>query len=817
MADTSDMSRSDSQTPKSSKSDSELIRKRDPYYIHPSDNPGAQIVVNLLTLGNYLIWSRSIRIALKAKNKLGFIDGSLLPPVDTMSDEFLRWSDADSMVTAWILHSMTKDLMEAYMFSPSARDLWLELEEKFGVSDKSVVFSLGKQLNQIIQGNDSLALYSNKQKKLMDELNCLSPKSPCICNGCTCGGYKKLHDKVESNDTMTFLYGLNESYDSIVSTILLMEPMPSYNKVYSLVARIEKQRSLGMSNAVSSSIDASALAVKVPEPSKNGGDSGKRREYVKKSDRYCNFCNKSGHMEDACFKKHGYPEWFEKYKTKKSGQNTTLAVANGEGSSQSKGMDSSQIAQLIQMELKKLVSKKGGTEESPVNASYFADFAGNITLSSSTYIQGSDKWVIDSGASSHVTGNVHFLTDIRLVRGLNTVTLPDGSVKYVSSVGTVCLSDAFQLKNVLYVPDFRYNLISVSKLVCDSSIQVKFHSSGCVMQDLLNDRIIATGFLEKNLYILSRMLQCNSSLVSLHDVNTNVNNVSQLSDVHKPDLWHVRLGHPSTKTLEQLSFITKHVDSDYKGYKLFDLLTEELFVSRDVQFCEDIFPFQGKPLLPEVVVPTPHVFVEDEDFSFLPVSQNSSKSQSDMSPVSDSLVSSPSESEKSVSSTSVPIAQEVSTASQQPEVVVRASTRVKKPPDWMKNYVTCTIPHSSSHSPKAFPYVTPNCFSNNYLIFLTNMSQEVLFEVAMELVENGTVVNHPCSGPVQRIRDLMKRNWDVILVHAFREANRAADFMAKLSHKLTESLHCFDYPHERLSFILADDLSGHLMPRLCVS
>ncbi|KAF7834460.1 uncharacterized protein G2W53_009319 [Senna tora] len=714
MEDTSEMSRSGSQAPKSSKSDSELIRKRDPYYIYPSDNPGAQIVVNLLTLGNYLIWSRSIRIALKAKNKLGFIDGSLLPPVDTMSDEFLRWSDADSMVTAWILHSMTKDLMEAYMFSPSARDLWLELEEKFGVSDKSVVFSLGKQLNQIIQGNDSLALYSNKQKKLMDELNCLSPKSPCICNGCTCGGYKKLHDKVESNDTMTFLYGLNESYDSIVSTILLMEPMPSYNKVYSLVARIEKQRSLGMSNAASSSIDASALAVKVPEPSKNGGDSGKRREYVKKSDRYCNFCNKSGHMEDACFKKHGYPEWFEKYKTKKSGQNTTLAVTNGEGSSQSKGMDSSQIAQLIQMELKKLVSKKGGTEESPVNASYFADFAGNITLSSSTYIQGSDKWVIDSGASSHVTGNVHFLTDIRLVRGLNTVTLPDGSVKYVSSVGTVRLSDALQLKNVLFVPDFRYNLIFVSKLVCDSSIQVKFHSYGCVMQDLLNDRIIATGFLEKNLYILSRMLQCNSSLVSLHDVNTNVNNVSQLSDVHKPDLWHVRLGHPSTKTLEQLSFITKHVDlltgklpkytvfktfgclayttnllphknkfderakkclflgyaADYKGYKLFDLLTEELFVSRDVQFCEDIFPFQGQPLLPEVVVPTPHVFVEDEDFSSLPVSQNSSESQSDTSPVSDSLVSSPSESEKSVSSTIVPIAQEVSPASQQPEVVV---------------------------------------------------------------------------------------------------------------------------------------------------
>ena len=36
--------------------------------------------------------------------------------------------------------------------------------------------------------------------------------------------------------------GLNESFDGIQSQILLLDPLPSVNKVYSMVLRIEKQR-----------------------------------------------------------------------------------------------------------------------------------------------------------------------------------------------------------------------------------------------------------------------------------------------------------------------------------------------------------------------------------------------------------------------------------------------------------------------------------------------------------------------------------------------------------------------------------------------
>ncbi|KAF7835872.1 ribonuclease H [Senna tora] len=750
----------------------EVKRRRDPYYIHPSDNSGSPIVVNLLTLGNFLIWSRSIRIALKTKNKLGFIDGTCLPPEDTTSEDFQRWSDADSLVIGWILHSMTKDLMEAYMFASSARALWLELEDKFGVSDRSVVFSLGKQLIQTVQGNDSLALYSNKQKKLIDELNCMSPKSPCICNGCTCGGYKKLNEKVESNDTMTFLYGLNESYDNIVSTILLMEPLPSYNKVYSLVARIEKQRSIG--SITSGTVDASALAVNTNYSAKAGG-SNKKKEYVKKSDRYCQFCNKSGHMEDACFKKHGYPEWFDEYKKKKNTQHTALATGETETDSKQKNTEgsASQLSQMIQMEIKKFMKMKGSNEESPVNANatYFADFAGNTTLSNANYIQGSNKWVIDSGASSHVTGNVELLHDLKVIRGKNTVTLPDGSVKIVKSMGTAKINGCLRLDNVLYVPEFRYNLISVSKLVSDSSIEVKFHSLGCVMQDRLNNQVLAEGTLEKNLYVLNKTLNCNSNSVVLNNVDASVN----LSSQHN-DLWHVRMGHPSSKALSQLSFVAKVVDwkqpkfsdirtfgclayatnthphkskfqerakkcmmigyaADSKAYKLFDLNTEEVFISRDVQFYESVFPLLGSHTSNgKLAVPIPLASVDQRKMDLIDFSDEEAIDHTpdvvnesvvdeteleEVDSISASVTPNPHSSPDSVPSTT----SDPHVVSPTPEAPVRRSTRERQPPTWLKNYVNCAVPSSSSYTPQAFPYTKPNCFSESYMVFLANMSQ----------------------------------------------------------------------------------------------
>ncbi|KAK4273339.1 hypothetical protein QN277_021762 [Acacia crassicarpa] len=54
------------------------------FYIHPNENPALVLVAPPLDGANYHSWSKSMHMALLSKNKLQFIDGSLVPPSSTI-------------------------------------------------------------------------------------------------------------------------------------------------------------------------------------------------------------------------------------------------------------------------------------------------------------------------------------------------------------------------------------------------------------------------------------------------------------------------------------------------------------------------------------------------------------------------------------------------------------------------------------------------------------------------------------------------------------------------------------------------------------
>ena len=81
----------------------------DPWFLHHRENPGAVLVSQPLIGGeNYPAWAQSVRKSLIAKNKLGFIDGSLTlssPIVDSPS-AIQAWICADNMVGTWLINSI---------------------------------------------------------------------------------------------------------------------------------------------------------------------------------------------------------------------------------------------------------------------------------------------------------------------------------------------------------------------------------------------------------------------------------------------------------------------------------------------------------------------------------------------------------------------------------------------------------------------------------------------------------------------------------------------------------------------------------------
>ncbi|KAL4279633.1 hypothetical protein GQ457_03G035300 [Hibiscus cannabinus] len=79
-------------------------------YLHPSDTPGVSLISHQLTgVENYSIWSRSLRIAFLAKNKLGFLDGECKRE-DFEDSLHPQWDRCNAIALSWILNTVSNDL-----------------------------------------------------------------------------------------------------------------------------------------------------------------------------------------------------------------------------------------------------------------------------------------------------------------------------------------------------------------------------------------------------------------------------------------------------------------------------------------------------------------------------------------------------------------------------------------------------------------------------------------------------------------------------------------------------------------------------------
>ncbi|KAL0401658.1 UNVERIFIED_CONTAM: hypothetical protein Slati_4195700 [Sesamum latifolium] len=88
--------------------------------IQHSDNQGMSLVSVLLDSTNFLTWNRSIKITLEAKMKLSFISGKMKKP-EERDNSYEQWIRADYMVTSWIVNSISKDIVESFLYNTTAR------------------------------------------------------------------------------------------------------------------------------------------------------------------------------------------------------------------------------------------------------------------------------------------------------------------------------------------------------------------------------------------------------------------------------------------------------------------------------------------------------------------------------------------------------------------------------------------------------------------------------------------------------------------------------------------------------------------------
>ena len=201
---------------------------------------------------------------------------------------------------------------------------------------------------------------------------------------------------------MHFLMGLNEEYNHSKDQILMMDPLPSVNKVYSLVLKIEKQRMVNMVH--SNDTDITALLAKSHIIGHRNGrfeteisqfrgvqNSGNKSfaprkgnhkgnyEVTRDKDRlHCEHCGMIGHTMSSCFKIHGYPDWYKGLKNHISQATmranlasttpetphdyTDIAASHNDDASSHQTSTDIDLSTIIQREIAKYMKDKGSND-----------------------------------------------------------------------------------------------------------------------------------------------------------------------------------------------------------------------------------------------------------------------------------------------------------------------------------------------------------------------------------------------------------------------------------------------------------------------
>ena len=167
-------------------------------------------------------------------------------------------------------------------------------------------------------------------------------------------------------------------------------------------------------------------------------------------------------------------------------------------------------------------------------------------------------WIIDSGATDHIASSLNYFQVYSKIKPVN-INLPNGALVTAHYSGIVQFSPNFVIHNVLYVPDFNFNLISISKLISTLHYTLIFSGDFCKIQEVSSLKMIGLAKLKEGRYhlVISKKEQLSSPRTS--SVNT-----STTTPVTTSNLWHFRLGHLSGNRLnilhQNFPFISKHIN-----------------------------------------------------------------------------------------------------------------------------------------------------------------------------------------------------------------------------------------------------------------
>lgn len=213
----------------------------------------------------------------------------------------------------------------------TSKEIWEDLEERYGYASMAQIYSLEQQLLEVHQGQNSVSEFFTKIKTVWDGINYANPLPHCTCNKCTCNLTQRIQVKQQEQRLLQFMMKLSDQFAAVRANILMIQPLPNVSQVYRIFAQEERHKEIShLSNQTESmafysdkrrfpnpqfqrnnntvgQTNNSKPRAFTPQPnSVAGGLNNKKKPYY-----FCTHCNIHGHSIERCFKINRYPPGFQ--------------------------------------------------------------------------------------------------------------------------------------------------------------------------------------------------------------------------------------------------------------------------------------------------------------------------------------------------------------------------------------------------------------------------------------------------------------------------------------------------------------------------